>query len=444
MQSEIREISPVLVEVTVEVPWDRIHKDLNDTYREIGKTARVRGFRPGKVPKDVLKQVYGRQAAAQVTGTLVEQALMHAVQEHELHIVAQPEMEEPPALEQGKPLTFKAKVEVRPKINEVVTDGLEVWQKPIEVPDEAVDAEIEGLRDQHAEIQVLDPMRPAEECDLITIDYTVTVDGEAKEGLGAEGRQVEIVDEHLLPALKEGLIGMQPGDEKTIDIDFEDEHPNPDLQGKTAQFTVKAKELHEKLLPEIDDEFAKDCGDFETLLELRLKIREGLEGSAKQRSDAELKDQLIEGLIQANDIPVPPSMVQQQQQMMMHEMAQFMQMAGQQGAPGADFFSGIEERAQRRVQAGLLLGSLARQEGIDVTEADVDAKFQEIADQTGKHVAKVRADYQEAQRDALESQLLEEKVMALLTERAKINEGERPEPEAPNEVPDEPAEGEER
>jgi len=439
MQSEIREISPVLVEVTVEVPWDRIHKDLNDTYREIGKTARVRGFRPGKVPKDVLKQVYGRQAAAQVTGTLVEQALMHAVQEHELHIVAQPEMEEPPALEQGKPLTFKAKVEVRPKIDEVVTDGLEVWQKPIEVPDEAVDAEIEGLRDQHAEIQVLDPMRPAEECDLITIDYTVTVDGEAKEGLGAEGRQVEIVDEHLLPALKEGLIGMQPGDEKTIDIDFEDEHPNPDLQGKTAQFTVKAKELHEKLLPEIDDEFAKDCGDFETLLELRLKIREGLEGSAKQRSDAELKDQLIEGLIQANDIPVPPSMVQQQQQMMMHEMAQFMQMAGQQGAPGADFFSGIEERAQRRVQAGLLLGSLARQEGIDVTEADVDAKFQEIADQTGKHVAKVRADYQEAQRDALESQLLEEKVMALLTERAKINEGERPAPEAQDEENDEPA-----
>jgi trigger factor len=440
MQSEIREISPVLVEVTVEVPWDRIQRDLNDTYREIGKTARVRGFRPGKVPKDILKQVYGRQAAAQVTGALVEQALMHAVQEHELHIVAQPEMEDPPELERGKPLTFKAKVEVRPKIDEVAIDGLEVWQKPIDIPDEAIDAELEGLREQHAEIQALDPMRPAEECDLITIDYTVTVDGEAKEDLGAEGRQVEIVDEHLLPALKEGLVGMQPGDEKTIDIAFEDDHPNADLQGKTAQFTVKAKELHEKLLPEIDDEFAKDCGDFETLLELRLKIREGLEGSAKQQSDAELKDQLIEGLIQANEIQVPPSMVQQQQQMMMYEMAQFMQMAGQQGAPGADFFSGIEERAQRRVQAGLLLGALARQEGIDVTEADLDAKFQEIAEQTGKHIAKVRADYQEAQRDALESQLLEEKVMALLTERAKINEGERPAPEPEN---DESAEGEE-
>lgn len=444
MQSEIREISPVLVEVTVEVPWDRIHKDLNDTYKEIGKTARVRGFRPGKVPRDVLKRVYGRQAAAQVTGALVEQGLMHAVQEHELHIVAQPEMEEPPALEQGKPLTFKAKVEVRPKIDEVVTDGLEVWQKPIEIPDEDVDREVEQLRHQHGEIQVPDPMRPAQEGDLITIDYAVTVDGEAKEDLGAEGRQVEIDGEHLLPALKEGLLGMKPNDEKTIDIEFDDDHPNPDLQGKTAQFAIKAKELHEKLLPELDDEFAKDCGDYATLLELRLKIREGLEGSAKQRSEAELKDQLIEGLIQANDIPVPPSMVRQQQQMMMYEMAQFMQMAGQQGAPGADFFSGIEERAQRRVQAGILLGSLARQEGIDVSEADLDAKFQEIADRTGKHVAKVRADYQEAQRDALESQLLEEKVMALLIERAKINEGERPEPEPEDDAPapDEADEGE--
>jgi len=443
MQSEIREISPVLVEVTVEVPWDRIQKDLNETYKEIGKTARVRGFRPGKVPRDVLKQMYGREAAAQVTGTLVEQGLMQAVQEHELHIVAQPQMDEAPALEKGKPLTFKAKVEVRPKIDKVAIDELEAWQAPIEIPNEDVDAEVEALRNQHAEIQIPDPMRPAKEGDLITIDYTVSVDGEAKDELGAEGRQVEINDDHLLPALKEGLLGMQPDEEKTIEVSFEDDHPNPDLQGKTAAFAVKATQLHEKLLPELDDEFAKDCGDYETLLELRLKIREGLESNAQQNSDAKLKDQLIESLIEHNDIPVPPSMVQQQQQMMMYEMAQFMQMAGQQGAPGADFFSGIEERAQRRVQAGILLGSLARQEGIEVTEADLDAKFQEIAERSGKHVAKVRADHQEAQRDQLESQLLEEKVMALLSERAKIHEGERPEPDVQPETPkDESADAE--
>ena len=348
-------------------------------------------------------------------------------------------MEDEPELEKGKPLTFKAKVEVRPKIDQVAIDGLEAWQSPIDIPNEDVDAEVEGLRNQHADIQVPEPMRPAAEGDLITIDYAVSVDGEAKEDLSAEGRQVEISDDHLLPALKEGLLGMQPDEEKTIDVPFEEDHPNPDLQGKTAKFAITAKQLHEKLLPELDDEFAKDCGDYETLLELRLKIREGLESNAKQQSDAQLKDQLIDSLIGLNDIPVPPSMVQQQQQMMMYEMAQFMQMAGQQGAPGADFFSGIDERAKRRVQAGILLGSLARQEGIEVTEEDMNAKFEEMAEQSGKHVAKVRAELQEAQRDQLESQLLEEKVMALLTERAKINEGERPEPEASE---DEPAEDE--
>ena len=440
MESEIREISPVLVEVTVEVPWDRIQKDLNDTYKELGRTARVRGFRPGKVPRDVMRQMYGKQIAAQVTGTLVEQGLMEAVQKHELNIVAQPEIDEAPELESGKPLTFKAKVEVRPKVESVELDALEAWQKPVDIPNEDVDAEVERLRQQHAEIQQPDPMRPATEGDLLTIDYTVSVDGEAKEELGAEDRQVEINDEHLLPALKEGLLGMQPGEEKTVEVPFEDDHPNEELKGKIATFSITAKDLHEKLLPEVDDEFAKDCGDYETLLELRLKIREGLEASAKQRAEAELKDQLIDSLIEHNDIPVPPSMVQQQQQMMMYEMAQFMQMAGQQGAPGPDFFGGMEDRAKRRVQAGILLGSLARQEGIEVGDEDLDAKFEEIAEASGKHVAKVRAEYQEAQRDQLQSQLLEEKVMALLTERAKIHEGERPEPEpAPEPAESEPA-----
>lgn len=429
MQSEIREISPVLYEVTIEVPWDRIQKDLNDTYKEIGKTARVRGFRPGKVPRDIVKQVYGPQVNAQVTGTLVEQGLMHAVQEHELHIVAQPEMDEAPKLQQGKPLTFVAKVEVRPKIESVEVDGIEAWERPIDVPNEDVDAEVERLRNEHAEIQVPDPMRPADEGDLATIDYTVSIDGEVNADMGAEGRQVELADENLLPELKGALLGTQPGDEKTVEIEFEDDHPNPDLQGKTASFALSVKELHEKLLPDVDDEFAKDCGDYETLLELRLKIREGLEESAKQRVDSEVKEQLVTSLIERNDIPVPPSMVQQQQQMMMYEMAQLMRMTGQAGAPGAEYFEGLEKRAERRVQAGILLGSLARQEGIEVTDDDMNARFQEIADRSGKHIAKVKAEYQEAQREQLESQLLEEKVMAFLTERANIQEGEPPAPE---------------
>ncbi len=440
MQSEIREISPVLFEVTIEVPWDRIQKDLDESYREIGKTARIRGFRPGKVPRNVVKQVYGQQVKAQVTGTLVEQGLMQAVQEHELHIVAQPQMDEAPELKQGEPLTFTAKVEVRPRVDSVEMKGVEAWARPIDVPNEQIDAEVERLQHQHAEIQVPDPMRPAADGDLITIDYTVSIDGEEKEDLGATDRQVELGEGQLLPALKEALIGLQPGEEKSVDIDFEDDHPNADLKGKTAVFKLAAKQLHEKLLPELDDEFAKDCGDYETLLELRLGIRKRLEAAAQERVDAEVKEQLVDSLVNQNAIEVPPSMVQQQQQMMMYEMAQLLQMTGQAGAPGQDFFQGLEDRAERRVKAGILLGSLARQENIEVTDADLDAKFQEIADQTGKHIAKVKADYQQEARDSLESQLLEEKVMALLTERAEIHEGEPPAADVPESAEQEVAE----
>ncbi len=427
MQSKINEISPVLVEVEVEVPWDRIQKDLNDTYREISKTARVRGFRPGKVPTEVVKQVYGQQVKAQVTGTLVEEGLMHAVQEHELQVVAQPQLEGEPTLERGKPLSFTAKVEVRPKVEEVDTKTLEVWRRPVDVPDADVDAEIERLRHQHSEIQSPDPMRAARENDLLTIDYTVKIDGELKDELAAKERQVELNDDNLLPALKEGLLGMTPGEEKSISVEFDEDHPNEEIRGKTAEFEAKAIALHERLLPELDDEFAKDCGEYETLLELRLKIREGLEASAKQRVEAEVKEQLIDTLVKANEIAVPPSMIQQQQQMMMYEMAQFMRMAGQQSM-SPDFFQGMEERATRRVRAGLLLGALARNENLEVTEADLDAKFQAIADATGKHIAKVRAEHQDQQREALESELLENKVMALLLERAKVHEGEPPAP----------------
>ncbi len=427
MQSQVNEISPVLVEVTVEVPWQRVEQDLKDTYREIAKTARVKGFRPGKVPQGVVRQVYGKQVKAQVTGSLIEQGLMHAVEHHELRIVSQPEVHQAPQLTQGKPLTFTAKVEVRPKIDKVEVDGLELWQTPDEIDNALVDDEVERLRVQHAAIQTPEPMRAAKDEDLVTIDYKVTIDGVAKDEMSAKGRQIELGSDQLLPELKAGLLGTKPGDDKVVTIAFPDEHSSDDLKGKHAEFHIKVLELHERLLPDLDDEFAKDCGDFETLLELRLKIREGLQEQAKQRSDSALRDQAIDKLTELNDVPVPPSMVKQQQQMMMYEMAQFMKMAGQQDAFGPEFFEGLEARAERRVRAGILLGAFAKQEHIHIHDEELEARFAEIAEQSGKNIAKVKADYQGEQRDGLESQLLEEKIMKALLARATIKEGEPPE-----------------
>ncbi len=437
MESDVSQISPVLVEVKVEVPWDTVNKNLNAEYTKLGRTAKIRGFRPGKVPRHVLKQLFGKQVNAEVTGTLVEEGLMAAVQKHELQIVAQPTVEDPSPLKKGEPFQFTAKVEVRPTLETIELKGLEVWQPKVEIKDEAIDAEVERLRKQQADLREPDPMRPAQDGDQLTIDYRLLVDGEQLEDFAQEGRDVILGEGDILDELNDGLKGVQPGETRNIEIPFPEDHPNQELTGKTGVFEVKVTALRERLLPEIDDEFAKDCGDFETYLELRLDIRKRMEEMAQQRSEAELKEKLVDTLIDINDVPVPPSMIKQQQQQMLYEMMQFAQMMGQQLGP--DQLDGMEERASRRVKAGIVLGALARIEGIEVDEEAFNAKLAEMAEQTGKHIAKLRVEYAGERRETLMNQILEEKIMAFLKTKATVHEGEPPASESEKEETEEAA-----
>ncbi len=417
MQSEVSEISPVLMEVTVRVPWDRVQKDLDQTYRELGRSARVRGFRPGKVPRNVLQQVYGKRVDGEVMAQIVEAGLLAAVQQHALDIVAEPSVDAP-ALEKGKEYTFKAKVEVRPKVDEVDTSKLEIVRPSAEVDGAAIDQEIERLRREHAAVRVPEPMRPAVDGDELTIDYRVEIDGEDKPDMAAEGRPVELGADSLIPEFERALGGVVPGDTRDIEVAFADDHNREDLRGKKAVFRVHVKELREKLLPDVDDELAKDVGDYQTLLELRLKIREELETMAKRRAEAELKEALIDKLVDTNDVPAPPSMVQAEERRVLTELMQLFKMTG--GGPGLDpsILGNIRERAERKVKAAILLGALARKQGFEVTPAEVESRLAEIAETSGKHIAKVRVEYQGERAAALESQLLEEKLMDYLGREA--------------------------
>ncbi|MEM1417135.1 MAG: trigger factor [Myxococcota bacterium] len=429
MESTVNEISPILVEVKVQVPWDRVRKDLDESYKKIAKTARVRGFRPGKVPRNVVKQLFGPQVKAEVSGSLVEQGLLHAVETHEIQVVARPEVD-PGALTDGESFEFTARMEVRPKLGAVTTEGLEVWHETPKIADEAVDAELTKLQREHSDLREPDPMRPAKAGDQLTIGYAVTIDGEAKDALGAESREVDLGDDQLLEELEQGLLGTQPGEDVSVEVPFPEDHPNPELQGKTAVFAITVKELRERLLPDIDDELAKDVSDdHETLADLKTAIHDKLLATAEKSSKRELQQKLIDGLIDLNAFPVPPSMVQEQQQAMQYEMAMFMQMAGQ-GGLDPRLLGDMSERAERRVRAGLLLGAMARLEGVEIDEEQIEAKLQAIAEETGKHIAKVKVEYQGERRSQLENELLEEKLVTLLRERATIHDAPPPAVEA--------------
>ncbi|RLB55657.1 MAG: trigger factor [Deltaproteobacteria bacterium] len=423
MESQVNEISPVEVEVTVEIPWDDVKKDLDTQYKLLGRSAKVRGFRPGKAPRNVLRQVYGRQVKGEVTAQLVEKGLLHAVETHELQIVAQPDISSAPEIADGKPLTFTAKVEVRPTVTDVDTSKLTLTRTTTDIPDSAVDSEVEKLRQQNADVQTPEPMRPSKAGDELTIDYVVSVDGEDKPEMSAQGRPVELGAEQLIPEFEKGLSGVSPGDEAKIDVSFGDDHQDEDLRGKTATFHITVKELREKLLPDLDDEFAKDCGDYATLLEMRLKIRERLEEGAKRRADSDLREQVIDKLVETNEIPAPPTMVKQEEQRMVYEIVQMMQMSGGMGPNfGDDFQKGMSDRAERKVKAAILLGAVAKSEKFEVTKEDMDEKLASIAEETGKHIAKVRVEYTGERRGELESQLLEDKLMDHLLTKATITD----------------------
>ena len=263
-------LSAVQGELSIKVPWSHVNKELQSGYREVSKHAKIRGFRPGKAPMKIVRQMYAKRVQGDVTAHLVELGLLMALQKHELDIVAQPQVT-PTPFEKDQPLAFTAAVEVRPKIEKLVLKKFNVEKPVYEVKDDDIDQELQTLRMRNADIRIPEPMRAAQANDILTIDYQVFVEGEKNESLSAEGREVSLGTNDLAEEFEAGLLGCKPTDETSIEMDCADDHPNEELRGKKAEFKVVVQELRERLLPELDDNFAKDVGDYETLLDLRVK-----------------------------------------------------------------------------------------------------------------------------------------------------------------------------
>jgi len=419
MESQISEISPVLVQVSVEVPWLDVEKAMEGSYSQLGRTAKVKGFRPGKVPRSVLKQLFGSKVKQDVVNTLIEASLGRAVEQHKLTVVSVPPLEAVPVVKQGEPLNFTAKLEVRPKIEKVDIEGITLTRAAINVADEQIEKEIENLRQQHAELVAPTEARPVQEGDVVTCDYTVSVEGVERPDLAATGRPIDTAG-GLLPELKTALIGKSIGETARVELTFP-EAQGGEFGGKPGVFEITLKEIKAKVVPELDDEFAKDL-EHESLDALRQKTRERLEATARSNSEAELHEQLIEKVLEKNPIELPPSLVAQQEQAMLQEYVRMIRMTGQAPNLGEDFMTETKDNAARRVRAALLLGAIAQERGIRVEAADLDKRLEEMAQRSGKHVAKLRAELQGERRETLESQILEAKLLEYLLSQATINE----------------------
>ena len=422
MQSQVDELSPVLLSVKVEVPWDDISQDMDSAYRKLQKNAKIRGFRPGKVPRNVVQKLMGPAVRNDVANTVVQRALGEAIKEHHLHPVNIYEVEAPD-LTEGAAYVFTAKVEVRPTIEQLKLDDLAVERKKVRVSDAMVDAELLRLREENGELVAPDPARPAKDGDTLTFSVSVAVDGAERPDLSSEKSVARVGAGRLLPELEAALPGLEIDVPKTVDVTFPEDYGRKEVQGVTAQLTLTVSEMQENQLPDLDDEFAKDL-EYDSLDAMKTAVRKQLEDAEDRKAQSLLHDALIQKLIDENPVPVPPSMVERQYSQMLQEFMQFQRMLNQMVEPSEDDLAGMKNEAERKARGALLLGEITQRENLAVTDEEIDKELSEIAERTGQHVAKVRAEHQGNAAERLHSRILENKLLEYLRSKATITETE--------------------
>jgi trigger factor len=426
VQVDVARISPVVMELAVEVSPDAVRAQTEKVYASLQKKARVRGFRPGKAPRQVLAHLYGAQVTSDVVNALVNETLPKALSEKQVQPINEPQVEAG-KFEQGLAFSYKARFEVQPDIAEVAYEGLDLVRPSIVPTDAAVDERLEALRRQHARLEAADPPRPSQKGDVLTIDFTLSVAGVEIKDAGGEGLSLELGSSQVLPELDAALTGTKPDQELDVEARFPDEHPRKELAGKAGTFHVKIKDAKARVLPALDDEFAKDVGSCQTLVELRANVHTELEKMLRNRSDTALAEQIVAKLNDKNTIELPPSLVERQCQMLETEILQNARRMGQR--PSRDDFAKIHDQihadAERKVRAGLLMAAIARKSGMIVNDDDIQKALLEIAEDTGKNAAKVRAEYSDPQRrQVLIGMILEDKVLNLIESKAHIVDDE--------------------
>jgi len=424
MQVTVQRLSPVVVEFNIQIESDRVKSEVEKAYTAVAKNAKVRGFRPGKAPRKVLSHVYGTRIAKDVADLLVEETYPQALTEQKVQPVGNPAIERKLFVE-DQAFSYTARVEVLPSIESVKYEGLTAKRVKAQVSAEQVTAELDRLREAHATLEDPKAARPTAKDDVVTIDFDVEVAGETIADAGGVDFQVWLGRGQLLPPLEDELTGIAVGDKKTIDVPMPPGHPHKKLKGKTAQFKVTLKALKERVLPNADDEFAKDLGKFETLADLEKDLRERLEKEANEAAENALAEQLVVDLVKMNPIPVPPSLVERQMRLTEQEILQRARTQGNQATGlGDELRDKVRADSEMKVAAGLLMAEVAKKEALQIGDAEIEKGLEELAEQTGKNVAKLRVEYREPQkREMLIGMILENKVLDIIQAKAKIEEG---------------------
>ncbi|HSP57583.1 MAG TPA: trigger factor [Halomonas sp.] len=422
MQVSVDTTSQIERRITVQVPANEIDEAVAARLKDAAKNVRMDGFRKGKVPMSVIRQRYGSDVRNEVVGEVMRERYVRAISDEKLNPAGYPNIEAT-VNEAGKDLKFTATLEIYPEIELASIAGTEVERPVVEVTEADVDEMIETLRKQNASWEAVE--RAAEDGDQVTIDFQGFLGDEPFEGGSAEGHQLVIGSGNFIPGFEEQLVGAKAGEDKTLKVTFPEDYQAENLAGQEATFQVKVHAVSGQALPEVDAEFVKRFGvEDGDLDKFRKEVKQNMTREASQAVDNRVKQQVLEALKKANEIPVPQNLVQQ-------ETDGLKRQAAQQFGLGEDFDVNqlpnelFAEQAKGRVQVGLLLAEVIKSHDVDASDDEIKAKVQELAQQY-QEPEQVVEYYMgnEQMKTQVKSAILEEKAVDILLEQASVKDVE--------------------
>jgi len=427
MKINVETTSPIERKLTIEVPPERVAKELDKAYVQMGRRVKLRGFRPGHVPRGVLERNFRAEVESEVVEKLVQATFMEAAQAEKVEAVAAPRISLEGALTIGATFKYTAKVEVRPRVEPKDYKGLSVTRPVAVIGDEQVEAEVKKAQESYAQLIPVEGREVAEEGDWGVIDHQGTIDGQPFEGSQAEGVTVRLapgkVEEGFLPA----LIGHRIGDTVEMDEPFAADHRNEALRGKVAHMKLTLKGLRTRQVPALDDALAKQVGieGVETLEALRARIKSDLVAREAKRAENDLRDALLKAALEKNEFEVPPSMVERAIDTMLEGTAErFARMGVDMNQLQLDVSklrADMREQALFQVRGAVLLDAIASAEQIEVTDDDLQAEATKLAAEMGMPLQAIQKQMRGKEaRAALHNRVREEKALALLSSAATI------------------------
>jgi trigger factor len=424
---KVEEISPVKKKLSFEIPWDDVKKGLDEVYRDVAKTARIRGFRQGKIPRNILERHYKEHVEGETVTKLVNQFYWDAVKEHDIRVVAQPQVDQQ-GIEPEKNFSFTATVEVEPLLTPVGYLDLELEKEEPAVTQQDIDNRLKEIQQMFATMQDIEEERGLAAGEFATLDFEGSLAGEALKELKAENYFLEVGSNILVPGFEDQLVGMKKGETRLVQVRFPDDYQAAHLAGKDVSFSVVLKGLKEKKLPEINEDFVKNFEKYDSLESLKADIGKSLEAEKKAQIGEDLRKSIVDKLLEnkGNEFDVPPSFVERQIFQMMADTQRRLLSRGMDKKTATELtvkmHDTFRDEAKRIVLTALIIKNISRIENISAGEDEVEERIRMMAESRGQTVEALRESLdKDDMLDHIANEILHQKVFDFIESKAKIS-----------------------